>query len=314
MSAVIYAAIVLIWLIVLVPMWLRRHEATTDERSTDRFEGAMRVLARRQAPRSADRRYVVMPKRSAATSVHVSGSPEPVKRGHRWHLPFGAGSGASSKPKSPRPDTPRAPASPAVRRRRTLLGLLVVTFLFVVLSAVGVMPWPLLLLPGLLLAVYVVHLRSQARQAAAVSRQRRRGATAHRTAGRPQVRRPMPQRPVSQPPVGRPAPVVSYGTVEPDQVTVGAAVPSYDEGTPEPAVAESEYAEPAYAEFSEAERTWEPTPVPPPTYSLKPPAPAHVAFDDLDGEPVADDDADDLDRILDHEFDSHIERRRAVND
>jgi uncharacterized membrane protein len=48
-SAVIYAAIVVMWAVVLVPMWLRRHDAATESRSVDRFSTAMRILSRRSS-------------------------------------------------------------------------------------------------------------------------------------------------------------------------------------------------------------------------------------------------------------------------
>uniref|UniRef100_UPI0034D42224 gephyrin-like molybdotransferase receptor GlpR n=1 Tax=Frankia tisae TaxID=2950104 RepID=UPI0034D42224 len=47
MSALIWAAIVAVWGFVLIPMWLRRHDTASEQRSTERFTGAMRVLSRR---------------------------------------------------------------------------------------------------------------------------------------------------------------------------------------------------------------------------------------------------------------------------
>src|SRR3954451_12954001 len=74
MSAVIYAAIVVMWAVVLVPMWLRRHDAATESRSVDRFSTAMRTLSRRTTS-GPGRRYVVMPRRTeGGVSVHVSGA------------------------------------------------------------------------------------------------------------------------------------------------------------------------------------------------------------------------------------------------
>src|SRR4051812_26587033 len=73
-SAVIYAAIVVMWAVVLVPMWLRRHDAATESRSAERFSTAMRTLSRRTHA-TPGRRYVVMPRRQAGSvSIHVSGA------------------------------------------------------------------------------------------------------------------------------------------------------------------------------------------------------------------------------------------------
>ena len=63
MSAVILAVIVIMWAVVLVPMWLRRHDAATESRSVDRFSTAMRVLSRRSS------RDVVVPRRPYSSLV-----------------------------------------------------------------------------------------------------------------------------------------------------------------------------------------------------------------------------------------------------
>src|SRR4051795_8571908 len=163
-SAVIYAAIVVMWAVVLVPMWLRRHDAAAESRSVDRFSTAMRTLSRRTHA-TPGRRYVVMPRREGGTmSVHVSGASAPKR-------PAG------------RRTTPGRPAAPArativARRRRTFLGLLGLVALTLVLSVAGVAGWWLQLVADVLLGAFVGHLRGQARRAATVSRQRRRDAAA----------------------------------------------------------------------------------------------------------------------------------------
>src|SRR3954463_11690600 len=101
------------WAVVLVPMWLRRHDANTESRSVDRFSTAMRVLSRRSSA-SPDRRYVLMPKREVATDVHVSGagvSRRPARRP------------ATAAP----PARPKARPSIAQRRKRVLLALIGLT-------------------------------------------------------------------------------------------------------------------------------------------------------------------------------------------
>jgi uncharacterized membrane protein len=58
MSSGIVMVIVLVvmWLVVLVPMFVHRHEHDrTETRSMDRFATAMRVLSRRPAPAYAAR-------------------------------------------------------------------------------------------------------------------------------------------------------------------------------------------------------------------------------------------------------------------
>ena len=58
MSGIIVLGIIAIWIAVLVPMWLNRHEADSASRSMDTFSTAMRVLSHRtshRAPGRADR-------------------------------------------------------------------------------------------------------------------------------------------------------------------------------------------------------------------------------------------------------------------
>lgn len=237
-SAVILAVIVIMWAVVLVPMWLRRHDAATESRSVDRFSTAMRVLSRRQ-PGMPDRRYVVMPKREQRASVHVSGAS------------------ASRRPAA-RPDAPVRPhgrPSIAVRRRRALLGLAGLTFLTFLLAVGGVMGWVLQLVVDLVLVAFVVHLRTQAKRAAAVSRQRRRVAAA------PAAARQMP--------AAAAVPTASRGAVD-ERAT--APIPAVAE--PAPSVAQP-VAEPAATGTDDG---WQPVPVPRPTYTMKPKAPQRWTY------------------------------------
>jgi hypothetical protein len=254
-----------------------------------------------------------MPKRSAATSVHVSGAAEPVKRPPR-HLP------RIPMPSLPHRDGPRVPATRAVRRRRTLLGLVGTTVLLILLAVAGVVAWPLQLVPELLLVGFVAHLRTQARQAAAVSRQRRRGAVAQRPAAAAgSARRPTPQRPVTQRPAPRPAPAAEMPLVA-EMPPATEVEPALVMATAVPEAAYDVAADAAFeaaAHDDAATSTWEPRPVPPPTYSLKPPAPARrVVFDSAAEVSLADPHAgeDILDQILERDYELGIEHRRAVND
>ena len=233
MSAVIYAAIVVMWAVVLVPMWLRRHDAATESRSVDRFSTAMRTLSRRTTS-GPGRRYVVMPRRSeGGVSVHVSGAAAPPAP-------------APAKPvrpteqaRRPRPKTATATRqrpSLVARRRRLLLGLLGLTLFTMLLAAVGVLSWALQVVFDVILIAFCMHLRAQVKRAAAVSAQRRRRTT---TA-------PAPRRPASRP-AARPRPAAESLPVD----------------------------EPLEATGTEDD-TWQPVRIPPPTYTLKPPAPVEI--------------------------------------
>ncbi|MGH3744986.1 MAG: hypothetical protein ACRDTP_09025, partial [Mycobacteriales bacterium] len=61
MSAAVLAVLVVLWLVVLVPMFLHRHDRNVEVAAADRFAGAMRVLSRRRgrAGGLVDRRYLL---------------------------------------------------------------------------------------------------------------------------------------------------------------------------------------------------------------------------------------------------------------
>lgn len=245
MSAVILAVIVIMWAVVLVPMWLRRHDAATESRSVDRFSTAMRVLSRRPTG-SPDRRYVLMPKRDSGASVHVSGASA-TRRPPTRQTP----AAPPSRPQTRTPSATKARSSLAVRRRRTFLALGGVTFLTFLLAVTGVIGWPLQLVVDLILVAFVVHLRTQAKRAAAVARQRRRAAVAP----------PAPARP-------------TYAPVAP-----AAPAPAFEERATQPM--QQVEAPAAAAEQTAATGTddrWEPVPVPRPTYTMKPKAPQRWTY------------------------------------
>jgi hypothetical protein len=244
-SAVILAVIVIMWAVVLVPMWLRRHDAATETRSVDRFSTAMRVLSRRPSG-GPDRRYVLMPKRDSRASVHVSGASASRRPPTRP-----APAAPPSRPQTRTASKSGAKQSLAVRRRRTFLVLAGVTFLTFLLAVTGVIGWPLQLVVDLILVAFVVHLRTQAKRAAAVARQRRRAAVA----------------PVSAAEAARPA----YAPVAPPMVA-----PFEERATqPMPAVEMPGADAPA---ATGTDDSWEPVPVPRPTYTMKPKAPQRWTY------------------------------------
>jgi hypothetical protein len=289
-SAVIYAAIVVMWAVVLVPMWLRRHDAATESRSVDRFSTAMRTLSRRTTA-APGRRYVVMPRRGeSAPTVHVSGASADTRPARTTTVRPG---------RSLIPVRSKSPRSLVARRRRLLLVALGITFLTFVLAVAGVLSWPLQVVFDVILVAFCIHLRAQAKRAATVARQRSRAAAAP-AAGRPAAARPaVPGRAVP-PAAARPARPPQPAAPLPDVAVAATGTDGMTE------------------DWADDEDTWEPVPVPPPTYTMKPPAPAYEA-DPTYSQPAYDPAAraaaqgaaqaqpdNDLDEILD--------RRWAVND
>ncbi len=148
----IYAAIVGVWALVLVPMWLRRHDEATESKAADRFAKAMGSLRRGDDAPAAPQREVLMPGRPAGshdTQVTVTG-------------PRGVAS----------------PAAAAAARRRTvllsLLGLLAVTTVVVLLHR---LPTWALAVPALLVVGFLVVARRQVALAAEMRRRRERRTT-----------------------------------------------------------------------------------------------------------------------------------------
>lgn len=238
MSALIGLAIVAIWLVVLVPMWLNRHEADDASRSMDSFSTAMRVLSRRPpntARRSSqgrsnyvgsgDRRYVVMPRRDD-WGVTVDNNPD-AKLGRRplARRPVSATSSAEQQ------------ARVIARRRRIMLVVLALVVVLAITAAVGVTSWWYELAIALAAAGFVIHLRNEAIRAREL--RRRRAARLARAA--------MVHEPFDEPAFRRPAPAVPF-------VTDDEVLPPL----------------PVSAAGTENGSRWEPVPVPLPTYVSKP--------------------------------------------
>jgi hypothetical protein len=333
-SAVIWLGLVVMWAVVLIPMWLRRHDEVEETRSVDKFTSAMHTLSRRES--ASDQRYVVMPQRSRSVDVHVSGASAPSRRAQRKAL--------AARRKGSRP-----PLTAAARRRRTLLGLLAVTMVTFVLAMVvgSTVVWGLQVVLDVVLLGFVGHLVYRARRAQAEP--------AARPMPTPRAK-PKPEPALAARRATRAAPAVAY--TDDDDVADYAefrvvAPPARRELLfDQTAVAQSE-AEPVASEFvfdqsaeidleraewvaadsaarpepfidlpayeeSEPEieiggRPWEPVPVPRPTYTTKPTAPPRrpraPIFEPLlpEVETAAElDPAEDLEEILD--------RRWAVND
>ena len=146
-SGIIYAIIIGIWAAYFIPRWLKRHEELSESRSVEKFEHAMRILSRREA--TPDKRYVVMPPR-----------PEPEPAPSRVPAQRSAPAG-------------RRIGTAAMRRRRILAGLLLITAIVAALTPLTPVPWwaPVLLL--VITLADLVHLRVQVRRSREVTRTRK---------------------------------------------------------------------------------------------------------------------------------------------
>lgn len=163
LTGLLYAAVVAMWAVVLIPRWLGTSDRYRDTRSSKRFRRSLHAVARR-AHRSHD--VAAMPGRKPAR-VDTAPADSAIDR----HLDLGidpfVGTAEDGHRRRARHHHVRrqAAAAAAVRRRRILVGLGGLTGLALVGAVVGVVPlmWPVLL--GVAFGGYVFLLRNPARLA-----------------------------------------------------------------------------------------------------------------------------------------------------
>jgi type II secretory pathway pseudopilin PulG len=167
-SSLIVLGIVGIWILVLVPMWLNRHDADSASRSMDTFSTAMRVLSRRdqsqgrfsrrfgraaRADSTADGQYLVMPRDDWGVTVDNQTDLSTARRRLRvpLHLPSRRQSYATS-----------GRAQLIARRRRIAVGFAVLVIGLALSAEFLHTSWWFELGAGLALAGYLIHLRTEA--------------------------------------------------------------------------------------------------------------------------------------------------------
>ncbi|MCX4963190.1 divisome protein SepX/GlpR [Streptomyces virginiae] len=269
-SGLIYAVIVGAWAAYLVPMWLRRQDELNEARPTERFSTAIRLLSGRAG---MERRY--------AKGLRERGDEQAEPQPHAD--PDAATETVDSVDADARsfgvPPTRAEPRPAAVereqraerarreqrlqvlarRRRTTALLFLVFTFGAVVAAVGGLHYLWAPAVPALLLSTYIVHLRVQERRRYEFTMDRRRAEAAAR-----QLRENRPSRREPEAASGSepdPAPPVS-----PQEAGRRALVEQTDHAEWVDQQRERERG-PARGE------SWEPVPVPLPTYVTAPVAP-----------------------------------------
>nr|WSX51480.1 hypothetical protein OG409_22585 [Streptomyces sp. NBC_00974] len=271
-SGLIYAVIVGAWAAYLVPMWLRRQDELNEARPTERFSTAIRLLSgragmeRRYAKGLRERgdeeaRHQPHADPDAATETVNSVDVDDV-RAVVVPQPTRAEPRSAASERADRAERARREQRLVVlaRRRRTTALLFLIFTLGAVVAAVGGLQYlwaPAL--PALLLSTYIVHLRVQERRRYEFTMDRRRAEAAAR-----RLRENRPRRRESEAAAGSdpdPAPPVS-----PQEAGRRALVEQTD-----------------HAEWVDQQRerergpargdSWEPVPVPLPTYVTAPVAP-----------------------------------------
>ncbi|MEU3222108.1 gephyrin-like molybdotransferase receptor GlpR [Streptomyces sp. NPDC006976] len=306
-SGLIYAVIVGAWAAYLVPMWLRRQDELNEARPTERFSTAIRLLSGRAA---MERRYAkglqertddeaapdadpdVSTDRMESVDVRAFAAP-PAHTEARVHDPAGAPERAPRRRRE-RHAEPAESAAPGparrrvrpggidaerarraqrlqvlARRRRTTVVLFLVFTLGAIVAAVGGLRflWAPAV-PAVLLSAYIAHLRAHERRRFAFTMDQRRAEVAAQRLRENRPRRHQPAAPApadadedseARHPAPEPAP-----TVSPQEAGRRALVEQTD-----------------HAEWVDQQRergpvqgdSWEPVPVPLPTYVTAPVAP-----------------------------------------
>jgi hypothetical protein len=149
LSGLIFIAVAVAWAIYLVPMAVKHHAEVGRSRSVDRFSGAMRVLARREA---VDKKTARLVTPGAKPQVEAEAP--------------GEAPGEAPVEAPPVELTPvqlrarRAAAKRATKRRRNVLAVLLVANLAVVtVAAFSVIAWPYVAIPAGLLVAWLVACR-----------------------------------------------------------------------------------------------------------------------------------------------------------
>jgi len=148
LSGIIFVALAVAWAAYLIPKALKHHDEVVRSRSVDRFSHTMRVLARREPVSKRDARLVVTPSRAASEHVVETKAVHPTPAQLRVR---------------------RDAARNAARRRRRVLGLLLLANLAVVgVAALGVISWVWEAVPAGLVVVWLVACRLMVKKERAV--------------------------------------------------------------------------------------------------------------------------------------------------
>ncbi|MEU5401042.1 gephyrin-like molybdotransferase receptor GlpR [Streptomyces sp. NPDC005963] len=302
-SGLIYAVIVGAWAAYLVPMWLRRQDELNEARPTERFSTAIRLLSGRGA---MERRYAkelrdrteaqpssdvdpdVVTDRLSSVDVRAFAAPRTEVRAP---APAVAEPPAPAR-QSPRPSraaTERARRSKVLARRRRTTVMLFLAFTFgAIVAAVGGLGllW-VPAVPAVLLSVYIMYLRTQERRRFVVVMDRR-----HAEAAAARLRaRPRRQQQPTPPPSSRhetPDARSSHHLHNPHGDD-SAPRPEPAPVSPQEAGRRALVEQTDHAEWVDQQRdrgpaggdSWDPVPVPLPTYVTAPVAPRATSGVDM---------------------------------
>ncbi|WP_370288777.1 hypothetical protein [Nocardioides sp.] len=285
LSALIFVALAVAWVVYLVPKVLRYHEDDAATRNVDGFSDRLRVLARRDAVSSKESALVAEgrskqaepePVKDDAAVVEESdlvdhaeqieqpAEPTPAPRADRIDRAVRPSGRPAERPvltpeERRRRRLRRAAAQRAAARRRRVLAVLVLAVVTVVaLASAGVLAWPWTTAPTALVVAWLVLCRVMVRRERAVRVRRRRTTLADTVLADELAEDDAPV-----------APVVPVAEEQTDLDVALADDPRTDEI-------------PVVSAAAEVDNGWTPVPVPLPTYVAKAPAGRTVRTIDLD--------------------------------
>ena len=283
-SSLIFLVIIAIWAAYFIQHWVRRREHLATARSVDRFSESMRVLEHRSPLPAADlsapqpRSYAVSPARPARPEILVKrAAPSPLE------APISASGRAREAAAASAPVSAPVPSSGRRARGLTFLGSLATLLVTVGLVSFGAVPWPAVFAPVAAIAAVMVWMR----RGAEAERAARRAATGPQRAAHSQrerrdqqaaSRRAAERGAVARESAAEPA-ADAAEAVDDEEQPLSARESFYDiQAVERGSVAEAPAAAPAAAHAVPAAAlvdeddiplTWDPVPVPRPTYSMK---------------------------------------------
>lgn len=304
-GSLVFVAIIATWAVYLLQHWVKRREYLVTARSVDRYSAAMRVLERRTPAVATPRSYPPVLNRPALTRVTMSADQQPAVRlssgaariagaAHAAGAVGRAGAsgvaGVARQVKAAgKAHSGRAHGSPVLTAIRALLllGSAAGMPLLLVAHLLGRVGWSLVLADLFALVATVAWLRRDARSRRAHGSRSRRVATPQRAerpvsarrpaaAGRRRPARSGPARPAaartrSARPAARPASARSDQHAVTEHRSATRPQPELLSESTQPISVEEMLADPQPVVLAAVggTNTWQPVPVPPPTYTLK---------------------------------------------
>lgn len=172
LSALIFVALAVAWAVYLIPKALKHHEIDRVTRSVESFSDRVRVLARRE-PVSASRASLVVSSSGTTVAVAAAVEPEDVEPQDAEPQavesevagPEAVAASVDRPVVAPSPAGRKRAAARAARRRRRVLGTIVLANLVVAgLAAAGVVGWAWEAIPATLLVAWLVACRLMVRK------------------------------------------------------------------------------------------------------------------------------------------------------